>query len=87
MLVEESGKIPESQLVVNGHLLLLCLFAGDSVGGHGGELAHAAFGAFDRLGDPAAGAFHGTVFGLAVQGTAHCIPGGFDLLSDGGCGG
>ena len=76
-----------SQLVVNRHLLLLLSFvAGDSVRGHGSELAHAALCALDGLGDPAAGTLHGAVFGFAIEGTAHCVTGGFDLLGDGGCG-
>ena len=69
---------------MNRYLLLLLSFvAGDSVRGHGGELAHATLGALDRFGDSAAGTLHGAVFCFAIEGTAHCVAGGFDLLGDG----
>lgn len=86
MLWRKEGSA-SSQLVVNGHLLLLCFLAGDGFRGHGGELAHAASGALDRLGDPAAGTLHGAVFSFAVEVTACRVTGGFDLLGDGGSGG
>lgn len=65
---------------------LLLLFAG-SLSGVGSELAHAALGALDSLGDAATGALHCALLAFAEDGTADGFAGSVDLVCDGGGGG
>jgi hypothetical protein len=65
------------------NLLRLSRLRDNSLRSLSSKLAHAALGALNGFGDPAAGALHGAVLFFAVDGAADSRASGFDLLDNG----